>query len=267
MKDEEMQNLDNGRALEDAALDTMRVGYSNDVVVNGERKQAKFDGFLAQPKEEAKRGSVIVVHEIFGLTDHIQDVACRYAQAGYTALAINLFTRDGEPPSLSGGFEPLREFVGKIPDAQIMSDLDGAMEFLRDGKESNGKIGIVGYCWGGRVAMLYAAHAPDLNAAIAYYGRIVGEATPNQPQSPLDVAAQMQAPLLGHFGAEDTSITPAHAAQLRDALQAAHKTAEIYVYENAGHAFNNDTREAYRPEAANLAFQRSLDWFSKYLKA
>ena len=132
-------------------------------------------------------------------------------------------------------------------------------------EHSNGKVGIVGFCWGGRVAMLYDAHAPTLNAAIAYYGRIVGPTSPNQPQHPLALVAQMNAPLLGHFGAEDTSITPDHAAQLRDALEAAHKTAEIYVYDNAGHAFNNDTRESYRPEAAELSFQRSLDWFARYI--
>lgn len=256
-----------GQALDDATLDTRRIGYSNDVGVNEERRQAKFDGFLAQPKDGAKRGSVIVVHEIFGVTGHIKDVACRYAQQGYTALAINLFTREGEPPPMSGGFDALREFVGKIPDAQVMGDLDGAMEFLRDGEDSNGKVGIVGYCWGGRVAMLYDAHAPTLDAAIAYYGRIVGEPTPAQPHSPLDLAAQMHAPLLGHFGVEDTSITPAHAAQLRKALEAARKTAEIYVYANAGHAFNNETRESYRPEAAQVAFQLSLGWFDKYLKS
>lgn len=262
-----MQTDNSGRALDDDTLDTMTIGYSNSMRVNDENREAKFNGFLAQPKDGAKRGSVIVVHEIFGLTDHIKDVACRYARQGYTALAINLFTREGEPPPISGGFDALREFVGKITDAQVMGDLDGAMEFLRDAEESNGKVGIVGYCWGGRVAMLYDAHAPTLDAAIAYYGRIVGEPTPAQPHSPLGLAPQMYAPLQGHFGAEDTSITPAHAAQLRDALQAAHKTAEIYVYDNAGHAFNNETRESYRPEAAKIAFERSLEWFGMYLKS
>ncbi len=247
-------------------VDTRTIGYSSSVRSGEENREAKFDGFLAQPKGDTKRGSVIVVHEIFGLTDHIRDVACRYAQHGYTALALNLFTREGEPPSLSGGFEALREFVGKVPDAQIMGDLDGAMDYLGSMEHSNGKVGIVGFCWGGRIAMLYDAHAPNLDAAIAYYGRIIGPTTPNQPRHPLELVAQMNAPLLGHFGAEDTSITPEHAAQLRDALEAAHKTAEIYVYDNAGHAFNNDTRESYRPEAAELSFQRSLDWFGKYLK-
>jgi carboxymethylenebutenolidase len=224
------------------------------------------EGFLAEPKTTTKRGSILVVHEIFGVTDHIKDVACRYAQAGYTAYAINLFRREGEPPPMSAGFQPLMEFVGKIPDTQIMSDLDKASDMLRKHPHSNGKVGIVGFCWGGRISMLYDAHAPKLNAAIAYYGRISGQPTANQPTYPIDVVAKMHAPLLGNFGAEDTGIPPAEANKLRDALKAANKPAEIYVYENAGHAFNNDTRESYRPEAAKLAMQRSLEWFSKYLK-
>ncbi len=253
-------------ALDDDTLDKSTVeiaGYADPADLT---RSGMFQAFVAQPKSETKRGTVLVIQEIFGLTDHIKDVACRYAQAGYTAIAPDFFSREGAPPDVAGGFEPLREFVGKIPDAQVMGDLDSAATYARSLPASNGKVGVVGYCWGGRFAMLYAAHAPDLNAAVAYYGRISGQPTPKQPVYPLDVADKINAPLLGAFGAEDAGIPPSEVARLRDALSAAHKTAELYVYEGAGHAFNNDTRPAYRPEAAQLAYQRSLDWFTEYIK-
>jgi carboxymethylenebutenolidase len=226
---------------------------------------AAIKAFLATPKSDHKRAGVLVIHEIFGLNDHIRDVACRLAQAGYTALAPDLFSREGTPPPLTGGFGPVMQFVSAIPDSQLMSDLESAMAFLRARPDSNGKVGVVGFCWGGRVSMLLDGNAPDLNAAVAYYGRISGDTSPNQPANPIDLVSKMKAPLLGHFGAEDTGIPPSEAAKLRDALREHQTPFEIDVYEGAGHAFNNDTRESYRPEAAKLAWKRTLDWFARYL--
>jgi carboxymethylenebutenolidase len=223
-------------------------------------------GFLAQPEHGAKRGSILVVHEVFGLTDHIRDVARRLAEAGFTALAPDLLTREGEPPELrDGNFQPLREFIAAIPDRQILGDLKAAAATLRGLPESNQKVGLVGFCWGGRVSMLSAAELPELDACVAYYGRITGDKTENQPAYPLDLADRMNVPLLGHFGAEDQSIPVSDAEKLRDALQQHGKTAEFYIYENAGHAFNNDARPSYRAEAATLAWTRTLAWFEKYL--
>ena len=226
---------------------------------------AQVKAFLASPKTNHKRGGVIVVHEIFGLTDHIKSVAVRLAEAGYDAIAVDFFTNSGPLPDYKTDFKPLAEYVGKIPDSQIVSDTAGAAKTLRALPHSNGKVGIIGFCWGGRISMLYDAAAPDLNAAVAYYGRISGEKTANQPEYPIDVAAKMNAPLLGAFGAEDKGIPPTEVKKLEDALKAAHKTAELHEYEKAGHAFNNDTRESYRPEAAKLAWKRTLDWYHKYL--
>lgn len=255
-------------ALEDPNLEKSTIHIKATKAENGAlTADVDFKGFLVQPKGESKRGSVIVIHEIFGLTDHIKDVACRFAQAGYTALAPDLFTREGTPPPMSGGFQPLMQFVSKVPDAQILGDLRGAIQYLHTLPHSNGKVGSVGFCWGGRISMLLDADAPDLNAAVAYYGRISGEHTANQPAHPIDVAEKIDAPLLGHFGAEDQSIPPPEVEKLREALKAHHKTADLNIYPNAGHAFNNDTRESYRPETAKLAFHRTLDWFKKYLRA
>ena len=226
---------------------------------------SRVKAYLASPQSEPKRGGVIVVHEIFGLTDHIKSVAVRLAEAGYDALAVDFFSNDGAVPENKGDFKPLMEYVNKIPDSQIMRDGEGAAKYLRALPHSNGKVGIVGFCWGGRVSMLFDAASPDLNAAVAYYGRISGEKTANQPAYPIDAAAQMNAPLLGHFGAEDKGIPPMEVAKLEAALKEAKKTAALHEYEKAGHAFNNDTRESYRPDAAKLAWKRTLYWYRKYL--
>jgi carboxymethylenebutenolidase len=233
--------------------------------VTFQSRDTRVEGFLCRPKAEGKRGSVIVVQEIFGVNDHIREVACRVAKAGYVGLAVNYFTREGKPPDASGGFQPLMDFVGKIPDTQVMADTRAAVKYLTSRPESNGKVGIVGFCWGGRVAMLADANVEGIDAAVAYYGRIKSNATANQPQSPYDLAAKMKAPLLGHFGETDSGITP-NVEPFREELKKAGKTAELHVYEGAGHAFNNDTRESYKPEAAKLAWRRTLEWFDKYLK-
>jgi carboxymethylenebutenolidase len=247
-----------------AALNDASLAHEEVTFLSGKQR---VEAFLCRPKAEAGRGGVIVIHEIFGLNDHIRDIACRLAKAGYAGLAVNFFTREGKPPSMEGGFAPLMEFVGRIPDSQIITDITAAAKYLRARKDSNGKVGVVGFCWGGRYAMLAAAEVPNLNAAVAYYGRIrLASKTENQPRSALELVPKMRAPLLGHFGALDQGIPPADAEALRDELKKNGKTAEIYVYEGAGHAFNNDTRESYNAGAAKLAWRRTLDWFGKYLK-
>ncbi len=232
-----------------------------------ESQGKRVDAFLCRPKTTGKRGSVIVVQEIFGLNDHIRDIACRFAKAGFNGLAVNFFAREGAPPDASGGFQPLMDFVGKISDSQIVGDVNAAGKLLRARSDSNGTVGIVGFCWGGRVSMLADAEVEHLNAAVAYYGRIKSQPTPNQPHSALELVPKMRAPLLGHFGALDRGITPADANELREALKKNNKTAEIFVYEGANHAFNNDTRESYHADSAKLAWKRTLEWFDKYLKA
>jgi carboxymethylenebutenolidase len=210
---------------------------------------------------------VIVVQEIFGVNDHIRDIACRLAKAGFIGLAVNYFAREGKPPSTEGGFGPVMEFVAKIPDSQVLSDTRAAVAYLRQRPDSNGKVGIVGFCWGGRVVMLAAAEVEHLDAAVAYYGRIrAREKTANQPHAPIELVAQMKTPLLGHFGALDRGIPVTDVEALREELKKYGKTAEIHIYEGANHAFNNDTRESYHPEAAQLAWKRTREWFDRYLK-
>lgn len=235
-------------------------------------KTARIKAFLATPIPPPNvrwkpRGAVIVIHEIFGLNPHIKDVATRLAQAGYIALAPDLFTREGTPPKVEGNnFAPVMQFVGKVSDAQIAADLKSGVAYLQKQNFANGNVGIVGFCWGGRVSMLSAANVPELKAAVAFYGRIrADKPTDNQPQSPLDVAAKMTVPLMGHFGEQDGGIPVADVDALREALKQRNHPTELYVYPNAGHAFHNDTRESYRADAAKQAWSRTLEWFSKYL--
>jgi carboxymethylenebutenolidase len=231
--------------------------------------------FLIHPGNQEKRGSVIVIHEIFGLNDHIKDVAGRLAQAGYTTLAVNFFTREGDPPAPPGGdFRPLMEFVNKIPDSQVLGDILAAAAYLRALPTSNGKVGDIGFCWGGYYAMLSAA-APEglsrkgVDAAVAYYGRIrlpENADRTKKPHAPIELADRMVAPLLGHFGEKDGGIPQADANALAESLKKHDKPASIHVYEGAGHAFNNDTREAYHAPSAKQAWERTLAWYAKYLK-
>ena len=236
-------------------------------------KTAEIKGFLAVPIPPPNvrwkpRGAVIVVHEIFGLNPHIREVAARLAQAGFIAIAPDFFTREGTPPKLEGSnFAPVMEFVGKVTDAQIMADIEAGTAFLQKRKDANGKVGIVGFCWGGRVSMLSAANVSELKAAVAFYGRITGTPNDNQPKNPLDLAAKITVPLMGHFGEKDGGIPVADVDKLRAALKEGKRPAELFVYDGAGHAFHNDTRESYRKEAAELAWKRTLEWFSLHISS
>lgn len=231
------------------------------------------EGFLCRPKGEGRRPSVIVVQEIFGVNDHIRDIACRLARAGYIGLAVNFFTREGKPPEGFG--PPLMEFVGRIADEQVLQDIRSASAYLRSRSDCTGKIGLVGFCWGGYFAMLAAAMPAGadgkmpLDASVAYYGRI--RLAPNadrqkKPHAPIEVVEKVRTPLLGHFGALDRGIPVEDVQAYQDELKKRGAVAEIHIYEGANHAFNNDTREMYHAEAAKLAWQRTLDWYARHLK-
>lgn len=247
-----------------AALADKRVVCEN---VSFESGAQSVNAFLARPRKNGLRPSVIVVHEIFGVTDHIKDIAARLALAGYNGLAVDFFTREGKPPETTGDFRPLMEFVGKIPDSRIMADTKAAIAYLKARADTTPKVGVVGFCWGGRNAMLTSAYVHELQAAVGYYGRLrVNPPTEAMPKGPLDLADQITVPLMAHFGATDGSIPIADIDTFRDELKKRGKNAEIYVYEGAGHAFNNDTRPSYNAAAASEAWKRTLRWFAKHLR-
>lgn len=207
---------------------------------------------------------VMVVQEIFGVHEHIRDICRRLAHEGYLAVAPELYFRQGDPadyddiPSLFSGL------VSKVPDAQVLADLDHVANWAsRQGGDPH-RLMMTGFCWGGRITWLYAAHNPQLKAAVAWYGKLLGDKTLNSPKHPVDIAVDLNAPVLGLYGAQDTGISLESVETMRQALRAANAKAEIVVYPDAGHAFNADYRLSYHAESAADGWQRMLEWFSRY---
>ena len=213
--------------------------------------------YVAKPLEAAHPPILIVVAEIFGLNDHIRDVVRRFAAEGYLAIAPDFFFRVGDP-SRENDIAAIRAIVMKVPDSEAMRDFDAALAFATSLGGDATRAAITGFCWGGRMVWLYAAHNPKLRAAVPWYGRLDGERTKNQPQWPIDVADRLAVPSLGLYGGADPSIPLELVEKMRALLRAAPSPGEIVVYPDAPHAFFADYRESYREEAARDAFARML---------
>lgn len=210
---------------------------------------------------------VIVVQEVFGVHEHIRDICRRLAREGYLAVAPELYFRQGDASDFDDIQSLLTGLVAKVPDSQVLADLDHVASWAgRNGGDTT-RLMITGFCWGGRITWLYAAHNPQLKAAVAWYGRLTGDKTLNSPQHPVDVATQLSAPVLGLYGAQDTSIPQESVETMRQALRAANARAEIVVYPDAGHAFNADYRPSYHQASAEDGWQRMLEWFARYGKS
>jgi carboxymethylenebutenolidase len=233
----------------------------------GEVKIPVADGqvpaYRAMPAAGGPFPVILVVQEIFGVHEHIKDICRRLAKQGYFAIAPELYARQGDVSKLED-FPEILKIVQKVPDAQVMSDLDAAVASAKDtGKADVGKLGITGFCWGGRIVWLYAAHNPNLKAGVAWYGRLVGEADELHPKHPVDLAASVNAPILGLYGGADQGIPLSSVERMRTSLKQAGKTAEIIVYPNTPHAFFADYRPSYRKEHAEDGWKRMLEWFKK----
>lgn len=204
-----------------------------------------------------------MVQEIFGVHEHIKDICRRLAKLGYLAVAPELYARQGDVSKMADTQE-IFKVVSRVPDAQVMADLDAAADWAgRSGKGDLKRLGITGFCWGGRIVWLYAAHSPQLKAGVAWYGRLVGQASDLQPQHPIDVAAKLKAPVLGLYGGTDTGIPIETVERMRQGLKAAGGGSEIVVYPDAPHAFHADYRPSYRKEAAQDGWKRMLEWFQR----
>ena len=224
----------------------------------------RMPAYRAAPAGKANPPVVLVVSEIFGVHEHIADIARRFAKLGYLAIAPDLFARHGDPQSYGEIGKLIAEVVSKVPDAQAMSDLDACVAWARGQGADVGKVGITGFCWGGRIVWLYAAHNPQLQAGVAWYGRLVGNVTPLTPRHPVDVAAGLKAPVLGLYGGKDTGIPLDTVERMRTALAgggAASRASRFEVYPDAPHAFHADYRPSYRKEAAQDGWTRCLAWF------
>jgi len=220
--------------------------------------------YRAMPKTGKNFPVVLVVQEIFGVHEHMRDVCRRFAKAGYCAVAAELYARQGDVSKITDIQEIMGKIVSKVPDAQVMGDLDASWDWAK--KSSNGdpaKLSITGFCWGGRIVWLYAAHQPKLKAGAAWYGRISGAHNELQTKHPIDVAKSLKAPVLGLYGGADSGIPVAHLDMMRAEIAAAHGASEIVVYPDAPHGFNADYRPSYRKEAADDAWKRMREWFTK----
>ena len=208
---------------------------------------------------------VLVVQEILGVHEHIKDVCRRFAKLGHLAVAPELFARQGDVSKMSDISEILSKVVSKVPDAQVMSDLDATVAWTDKSSKGNvTKLGITGFCWGGRIVWLYAAHNPQLKAGVAWYGRLVGRANELQPKHPIDVAASLRAPVLGLYGGDDSGISLDTVEQMRNALKTQASPSEIIVYPNTPHGFHADYRPSYRKEQAEDGWKRLQEWFKKH---
>lgn len=221
--------------------------------------------YRAMPAAGGPHPVVLVVQEVFGVHEHIKDVSRRLAKAGYMAIAPELYARQGDPSKITDIRELITNVVAKVPDAQVMGDLDAATAWARGNGGDVAKLAITGFCWGGRIVWLYSAHNPAVKAGVAWYGPLVPPAavSPLQPKHPVEIAADLKAPVLGLYGAADGGIPVENVEQMKAALKAANKPGEFMVYPDTPHAFNADYRPSYRKPAADDGWKRMLEWFKK----
>ena len=227
----------------------------------------KMPAYRAAPAGVRNAPVVLVVSEIFGVHEYIADVARRFAKLGYFAVAPELFVRQGDAGSYGEIAKLLAEVVNKVPDAQVMGDLDATVAWARSQGADASKLGITGFCWGGRITWLYAAHNPALKAGVAWYGRLVGERSPLTPAHPIDIAGRLHGPVLGLYGGQDGGIPLDTVDKMKSALAAgspAARRSEFVVYPEAPHAFHADYRPSFRKEAAEDGWKRCAAWFKAH---
>ena len=220
-------------------------------------------GYRAMPESGGPFATVLVVQEIFGVHEHIKDICRRLAKAGYFAVAPELYYRQGDVSQLKE-INEIFKVVSKVPDTQVMGDLDAAVAWAKaSGKADVSRLAITGFCYGGRIVWLYAAHNPQLKTGVAWYGRLITDKTENQPFHPIDVVDRINVPILGLYGGADQGIPNDTVEKMKAALKAAGKPSEIIVYPDTPHAFNADYRPSYRKEQAEDGWKRMLAWFKK----
>jgi carboxymethylenebutenolidase len=228
-------------------------------------KDGIIPGYRACPSKGHGFPIALVVQEIFGVHEHIKDICRRLAHSGYCAVAPELFSRQGDVSKMTDVNEILTKVVSKVPDAQVMSDLDATANWAA--KASHGdiaRIAIVGFCWGGRIVWLYAAHNPKLRTGAAWYGRLEGDKNALTPKNPIDYAGAFNTPIIAFYGGKDTGIPQESVDKMRIALQVVGNPSELIVYPDAQHGFNADYRPSYNQADAQDAWKKMLAWFKKY---
>ena len=222
--------------------------------------------YHAKPAAGTGHPVILVVQEIFGVHEHIKDVCRRFAKQGYHAIAPEMFARQGDPTKYSSVPELFKNVVSKVPDAQVLADLDATVAWA--GKEGSDlkRVGITGFCWGGRIVWLYSAHSKAVKAGVAWYGRLTGDSTPLTPEHPYAAAGRLNAPVLGLYGGQDTGIPLDTVEEMKKRLAAgpaAARASTFVIYPDAPHAFHADYRPSFRKEAAEDGWKRCLAWFKQ----
>lgn len=224
--------------------------------------------YRSAPDGKGKRPVVLLVSEIFGVHAHIADVARRFAKAGYLCIAPELFVRQGDAKQQPDAQTLIREVISKVPDAQVLADLDACLDWAGANGGDLQRVGITGFCYGGRITWLYSAHQPKVKAGVAWYGRLVGNASALTPRHAVDVVDELKAPVLGLYGGQDTGIPNQTVAQMQDKLKASKNLnaskSDFVLYRDAPHAFHADYRPAYREADAKDAWARCLAWFKRH---
>ena len=230
----------------------------------------RMPAYRAMPAGSGASGSgklpvVLVISEVFGVHEHIADVARRFARLGYLAIAPELFVRQGDAQSYGEIAKLVAEVVSKVPDAQALGDLDACVAWAAANGGDTSRLAVTGFCWGGRITWLYTAHNPAVKAGVAWYGQLLGTSSALKPTNPIDLVNKLNAPVLGLYGAEDAGIPVAAVDQMKAALaasaNAAAKQSQFVVYAGAPHAFHADYRPSYRKDAAEDGWKRCAAWF------
>jgi len=228
-------------------------------------KGGEMPAYRAMPAGRSGLATVLVVQEVFGVHEHIKDMCRRFAKAGFLAVAPELYARQGDPSKYTDIGKLMSELVAKVPDAQVLDDLDSTAAWAAKNGGAAAKLAVTGFCWGGRIVWMYAAHNPKLNAGVAWYGVVARAFTPGD-KSALEVVSQIKAPVLGLYGGADQGIPTDSVEKMRDALKAAgNNGCEFVVYPDTPHGFNADYRPSYRKEAAEDGWKRCLAWFRRTL--
>ncbi|MBC3884200.1 dienelactone hydrolase family protein [Undibacterium griseum] len=220
--------------------------------------------YYAQPEGKSNLPVILVISEIFGVHEHIADVARRFAKQGYLALAPELFIRQGDAGKYTSIAELIKEVISKVPDAQVMSDLDAVVAWAGQHGGDITRLGITGFCWGGRITWMYAAHNPSVKAGVAWYGRLTDQPNALSPSNPIDIAPTLTVPVLGLYGAKDTGISVDSVLKMQAALAQGNSHSEFKIYENSGHAFHADYRPSYVEADAKDGWARCLAWFKAH---
>jgi carboxymethylenebutenolidase len=231
-------------------------------------RDGEMPAYRAMPAKGKDFPVTLVVQEIFGVHEHIKDICRRFAKLGYMAIAPSLYARQGDVSQAK--MEDIMKVVARVPDEQVMSDLDATAVYARGtGKASAKRLGITGFCWGGRIVWLYAAHSRDLDAGVAWYGRLVAppgsKPNPLTPKQPIELVDELKAPVLGLYGGKDQGIPVESVEQMRATLKKskskAARESELIVYPEAGHGFNADYRPSYRKDQAEDGWKLAVAWF------